>query len=128
MHEQKNQYMPSTSKDDLRMQLKLGVLTQCPVSLSGPFNNTKVQQKINSRRSKGKIIVVCFIFNSMEEKKDRRREERMEEEREEKREGKTKQDSKLKKSRLLSVMPKILRSPIPALGLLSIPGMFVFSR
>lgn len=52
----------------------------------------------------------------------------MEEEREEKREGKTKQDSKLKKSRLLSVMPKILRSPIPALGLLSIPGMFVFSR
>lgn len=47
---------------------------------------------------------------------------------EEEREGDTKQDSKLKKNGLLSAMPKIVRSPIPALGLPSIPGVFVSSR
>lgn len=71
----KNSYqcMPSLRMDDLiRMQLKLRALMQCPVSPSGPFNKIKVQQKINSRCSKGKLTVVCFIFNSMEEEKGER--------------------------------------------------------
>lgn len=65
--------MPSPRMDDLiRRQLKLRALMQCPVSPSGPCNKIKVQQKINSRCSKEKLTVVCFIFNSVEEEKGER--------------------------------------------------------
>lgn len=106
---QKHQYMPRISIDDLSSG-------DVQSNSQGPFNNRKMQKIIiNEKCNKGKITMVCFIFNSMEGYKGQR-EERRSGGREG---GKEDQSVTLKKlflKQILRSMSQIIRSLILAQG------------